>query len=80
MTKNETQALEITREAIARGRGSVTASFVAARAGEADIGTRKWSAVLSSLSRKGLVVAQADGFVQRTFYTLPDQPIARASW
>lgn len=71
MTKNQITAMEITREAILeRGRGSVTASYVAQRAGE-PFATRKWSGVLSSLANQGHLTGLADGFVQRTFYVLP---------
>lgn len=68
MTRREARVLQVTTEALEAGRGSVTASFVAARL---DVSTRVASGLLSSLARKGELVALANGFVGRTFYVLP---------
>ena len=65
------KALDIARENL-KDRGSVTASLVAAQAGE-PFETRKWSSVLVALANKGLLDAHADAFVGKTFYTLPGE-------
>ena len=67
MTEKQRSALDLTREEIARGRGSVDASFVAARTGWT---VRQASGVMQSLDRAGLVRAIPDGFVRKTFYVL----------
>ena len=53
-------------------RGSFTAEFVASQVGD-QFATRKWGGVLNALANKGMVIAHKDGFVQRTFYSLPEQ-------
>ena len=50
-------------------RGSLDAQFVAARLG---LTVRQASGTLSSLDRVGALRAIPNGFVQKTFYVLPD--------
>lgn len=71
LTPKEAAALAVVRHRIeVQGRSSATAAGVATLLG---ISTRSASATLSSLANKGRVIAHPDGFVQRTFYTLPKE-------
>ena len=76
LTSKEQFALSVVEHAIrSLNRGSVTASYVQARAAAAGYGgtARSWSNVLSSLARKGFIEGLADGFVGKTFYVLKEQ-------